>query len=172
MYTCQKCQTPTTFPRFNSPRSLFSSRRGRCGEYANLFGAYCRAVGFDTRYCLDLTDHVWVEVWSVRMGKWIHADSCEGLIDRPNMYEQVCSCLSIICLKFCHHRLADLEVVFSKPTCTHLNYCNKTPHKLGLGKEAKLRHWGNSRFRHRHYKTIHAKVPHGRLSNTSTRTLA
>ena len=89
VYTCQLCNTSTTFPRFNSPRALFKSRRGRCGEYANLFGTYLRAVGFDTRYCLDLTDHVWVEVWSVRQGKWLHADACEGLIDRPNMYEQV-----------------------------------------------------------------------------------
>eukprot|EP00804_Cyclotella_cryptica_P029072 CCRYP_005259-RA/>CCRYP_005259-RA protein AED:0.02 eAED:0.02 QI:1661/1/1/1/0.75/0.6/5/3045/1066 len=88
VYTCQQCNTETTFPRYNSPRALFSSRRGRCGEYANLFGAYCRAVGFDTRYCLDLTDHVWTEVWSVRQGRWLHVDSCEGLIDRPNMYEQ------------------------------------------------------------------------------------
>lgn len=89
VYTCQQCNTPATFPRYNSPRSIFSSRRGRCGEYANLFGTYCRALGYDTRYCLDLTDHVWVEVWSVRMGKWVHADSCEGVVDRPNMYEQV-----------------------------------------------------------------------------------
>ena len=29
-----------------------------------------------------------VEVWSVRQGRWLHADACEGLIDRPNMYEQ------------------------------------------------------------------------------------
>ena len=31
---------------------------------------------------------MWVEVWSVRQQRWLHADSCEGLIDRPNMYEQ------------------------------------------------------------------------------------
>ncbi|KAL7538660.1 hypothetical protein ACHAWF_006166 [Thalassiosira exigua] len=88
VYTCQLCEAETTFPRFNSPRALFKSRRGRCGEFANLFGTYCRALGFDTRYVLDLTDHVWVEVWSARQQRWIHADSCEGLIDRPNMYEQ------------------------------------------------------------------------------------
>ena len=88
MYTCKLCGTETTFPRYNSPRALFTSRRGRCGEFANLFGTYCRALGFDTRYILDFTDHVWVEVWSVRQQRWLHADSCEGLIDRPNMYEQ------------------------------------------------------------------------------------
>lgn len=88
VYNCKLCNTETTFPRFNSPRALFKSRRGRCGEFANLFGTYCRAIGFDTRYIHDFTDHVWVEVWSVRQQRWIHADSCEGLIDRPNMYEQ------------------------------------------------------------------------------------
>ena len=88
VYTCRLCGAETTFPRYNSPRMLNKSRLGRCGEFANLFGTYCRALGFDTRYILDLTDHVWVEVWSVRQQRWIHADSCEGVIDRPSMYEQ------------------------------------------------------------------------------------
>jgi thiol-disulfide isomerase/thioredoxin len=88
VYKCTLCNTETTFPRYNSPRALFQSKRGRCGEFANLFGTYCRALGFDTRYILDFTDHVWVEVWSVRQQRWLHADSCEGLIDRPSMYEQ------------------------------------------------------------------------------------
>mmetsp|Transcript_3126 Transcript_3126/g.4505 ORF Transcript_3126/g.4505 Transcript_3126/m.4505 type:complete len:1057 (-) Transcript_3126:831-4001(-) len=88
VYNCTLCNTETTFPRYNSPRALLKSKRGRCGEFANLFGTYCRALGFDTRYILDFTDHVWVEVWSVRQQRWLMADSCEGLIDRPNMYEQ------------------------------------------------------------------------------------
>jgi len=87
VYRCKLCGTETTFPRFNSPRALFKSRKGRCGEFANLFGTYCRALGFDTRYVHDFTDHVWVEVYSNRQQRWIHADSCEGLIDRPAMYE-------------------------------------------------------------------------------------
>jgi peptide-N4-(N-acetyl-beta-glucosaminyl)asparagine amidase len=88
LYNCKLCNTETTFPRYNSPRTLFHTRRGRCGEFANLFGVYCRALGFDTRYILDFTDHVWTEVYSNRQRRWIHADSCEGIIDRPNMYEQ------------------------------------------------------------------------------------
>ena len=88
VYRCKLCGANTTFPRFNSPRALFKSRKGRCGEFANLFGTYCRALGFDTRYVHDFTDHVWVEVYSNRQQRWIHSDSCEGLIDRPNMYEQ------------------------------------------------------------------------------------
>ena len=88
LYNCKLCNTETTFPRYNSPRTLFHTRRGRCGEFANLFGVYCRSLGFDTRYILDFTDHVWTEVYSNRQRRWIHADSCEGIIDRPNMYEQ------------------------------------------------------------------------------------
>ena len=57
-------------------------------RFANLFGFFCRAVGFETRYVLDFTDHVWTEVWSRRFGRWIMADSCEGKIDEPCMYEK------------------------------------------------------------------------------------
>jgi peptide-N4-(N-acetyl-beta-glucosaminyl)asparagine amidase len=55
---CQKCETASEFPRYNSVRRLLQSRKGRCGEYANLFGCLCRAVGLETRYILDFTDHV------------------------------------------------------------------------------------------------------------------
>jgi len=89
VYNCPTCdgRQTTTFPRYNSARKLFETRKGRCGEWANLFGLYCRAVGFETRYISDFTDHVWVEVWSDRRGKYIHADACEGKIDEPSMYE-------------------------------------------------------------------------------------
>lgn len=85
VYFCSSCQDTTTFPRYNSVRKLLESRKGRCGEYANLFGLYCRAAGFETRYCSDWTDHVWVEC--LVDGEWIMADACEGLIDKNSMYE-------------------------------------------------------------------------------------
>lgn len=37
---------------------------------------------------MDFTDHVWVEVYGGEERGWIMADSCEGLIDVPQMYEQ------------------------------------------------------------------------------------
>jgi peptide-N4-(N-acetyl-beta-glucosaminyl)asparagine amidase len=86
VYYCPTCEeATTTFPRYNSVRKLFKTRQGRCGEFANLFGLYCRAVGFDVRYCADFTDHVWVEC--LVDGVWIMADACEGLIDKNAMYE-------------------------------------------------------------------------------------
>jgi len=89
VYWCPTCNAETTlFPRYNLPRKLLETKKGRCGEYANLFGLYCRATGFDTRYILDFTDHVWTEVYSNRLGKWIMCDGCEGVIDEPAMYEK------------------------------------------------------------------------------------
>ncbi len=88
VYWCRNCNAETTlFPRYNLPRKLLETKKGRCGEYANLFGLFCRAAGFDTRYVLDFTDHVWTEVYSQRLGRWIMCDGCEGVIDEPSMYE-------------------------------------------------------------------------------------
>jgi peptide-N4-(N-acetyl-beta-glucosaminyl)asparagine amidase len=44
-------------------------------------------MGFDARYVLDWTDHVWTEVYSDYLGKWVHCDSCEQKFDAPLMYE-------------------------------------------------------------------------------------
>jgi len=88
LYGCGNCGADVRFPRFNDVKALMKSRRGRCGEFANLYGFFCTAVGFETRYVYDFTDHVWTEVWSNRLGRWIMADSCEGKIDEPSMYEK------------------------------------------------------------------------------------
>ena len=125
VYQCTKCHTELTFPRYNNVATLYhiSSQQlddettalpkqrtpGRCGEYANLFGLYCRALGLETRYILDYTDHVWIEVLlpviqepvenTVEFGvvnteicshsetQWCMLDSCEGVMDEYSMYE-------------------------------------------------------------------------------------
>lgn len=86
VYYCPKCDAnTTTFPRYNRAAKLLETRKGRCGEYANLFGLFCRAAGFETRLVLDWSDHLWTEV---RLGdSWVMADGCEGVIDKPSMYE-------------------------------------------------------------------------------------
>jgi peptide-N4-(N-acetyl-beta-glucosaminyl)asparagine amidase len=84
-YTCELCSRKTLFPRYNSVRKLLETRKGRCGEFANLFGLYCRAAGFETRYVMDWTDHVWIEVLVEE--QWVMADSCEGIMNKPSMYE-------------------------------------------------------------------------------------
>ena len=44
-------------------------------------------AGLDTRYILDVTDHVWAEYYSVAMQRWVHLDPCEAAYDTPHLYE-------------------------------------------------------------------------------------
>ena len=89
-YKCKACSTEFRFPRFNDVRTLLSpdGRRGRCGEFANAFTCILRCVGFEARYVLDLTDHVWCEYWSERMDRWVHVDPCEAKVDGAGIYEK------------------------------------------------------------------------------------
>jgi len=60
-YQCTRCMISIRFPRYNNPLKLIESRTGRCGEWANCFTAMCRALGHDSRFVMDWTDHVWTE---------------------------------------------------------------------------------------------------------------
>ena len=49
------------------------------------------SLGYNVRYVLDFTDHVWVEVrlpTASKDGRWVHADPSEGVLDNPLMYEK------------------------------------------------------------------------------------
>lgn len=87
LHGCAKCQTAERFPRYNLPEKLLETRRGRCGEWANCFTLFARTLGYDARYVLDWTDHVWTEVYSVTQKRWLHCDPCEALCDAPLVYE-------------------------------------------------------------------------------------
>lgn len=84
---CKSCGTVGRFPRYNSPAKLLETRRGRCGEWANCFTLCVAAMGYDVRYVLDFTDHVWVEAYVEKLGKYVHLDCCENAFDSPQMYE-------------------------------------------------------------------------------------
>ncbi|KAG0051132.1 peptide-N4-(N-acetyl-beta- glucosaminyl)asparagine amidase [Gryganskiella cystojenkinii] len=79
-YRCaQSCPDITRFPRYGGmSKILFETRRGRCGEWAN--------VCYSARFVHDTTDHVWTEVWSEHKKRWIHCDSCEAAYDQPLLY--------------------------------------------------------------------------------------
>ncbi|KZC08058.1 Peptide-N(4)-(N-acetyl-beta-glucosaminyl)asparagine amidase [Dufourea novaeangliae] len=88
IHKCTNCKALVKFPRYFDPEPLLTLRRGRCGEWANVFTLLCRSLGYDSRFVCDQTDHVWTEVWSIHEKRWIHLDPCEDVIDRPLMYEK------------------------------------------------------------------------------------
>jgi hypothetical protein len=45
----------------------------------------CSAATGAGRYVLDFTDHVWAEVYSEHLGRWVHCDPCENAFDSPMM---------------------------------------------------------------------------------------
>lgn len=88
MYECNNCCTITEFKRYGICEQLLTARQGRCGEWANCFTLFCRALGWEARLAVDKTDHVWTEVWSVHQKRWIHCDPCETALDKPLLYEK------------------------------------------------------------------------------------
>uniref|UniRef100_A0A1I8EU02 Peptide-N(4)-(N-acetyl-beta-glucosaminyl)asparagine amidase n=1 Tax=Wuchereria bancrofti TaxID=6293 RepID=A0A1I8EU02_WUCBA len=88
VYKCRKCDTNIRFPRYNNPVKLLETRCGRCGEWANCFALCSRALGFETRWVYDVTDHVWCEIWMEDLDRWVHCDPCENIIDTPLLYEK------------------------------------------------------------------------------------
>lgn len=88
IYKCVNCNLNTEFKRYGICEQLLSIRKGRCGEWANCFTLFCRALGWEARLVVDKTDHVWTEVWSMQQKRWIHCDPCETALDKPLLYEK------------------------------------------------------------------------------------
>lgn len=86
------------YARLHGPLALFGTRKrrswvmGQCEEFSRAGFALFASLGYEARYVLDFTDHVWIEVKLPREGKaepeWVHADPSEGVLDQPLMYEK------------------------------------------------------------------------------------
>jgi len=74
--------------RHNDPMEILAYGKGRCGEFSILFTSLCLAHGYRARLILDMSDHVWTEVWDNKRKRWIHVDPSENRIDDPPMYER------------------------------------------------------------------------------------
>ena len=74
--------------RHNDPLEIIAYGKGRCGELSILFTALCLAHDYRARLILDMSDHVWTEVWDTKRKRWVHVDPSEKRIDDPLMYER------------------------------------------------------------------------------------
>jgi hypothetical protein len=74
--------------RHSEPLEIVAYGKGKCGEFSILFTALCLAHNYHARLILDMSDHVWTEVWNEKQKRWIHVDPSEKKIDDPKMYER------------------------------------------------------------------------------------
>ncbi len=74
--------------RHNAPMEILAYGKGKCGEFGILFTALCLAHNYRARLILDMSDHVWTEIWNKKERRWVHVDPSEKRIDDPEMYER------------------------------------------------------------------------------------
>lgn len=75
VYHCSSCGETSRFARYAAVSKVLETRRGRCGEYSVLMLRLLEALGYECRWVVDWSDHVWLEAWIG--GRWVHVDPCE-----------------------------------------------------------------------------------------------
>lgn len=108
-YKCNSCGTVTRFPRYNDPVKLLEYRKGRCGEWCNVFTLILKSFGLEARYVLNREDHVWCEYYSQYLKRWVHVDSCEQSFDQPYIYSKNWNKKMSYCIAFSRDTMVDVS---------------------------------------------------------------
>lgn len=97
--------------RNTNPVEILDYGKGRCGEFAILYAALCRAHGFDCRLVVNIFgDHAWTQIKID--DRWIHFDPSLDINDSrvtdSKIYERDWNSAPILALAFDQSRIEDV----------------------------------------------------------------
>lgn len=110
--------------RHTNPIEILDYGRGRCGEFAILYTALCRANGYDSRLVVNIFgDHAWTQI---RINNtWIHFDASLDVNDsrvmQPEIYERDWNNAPILALAFGQSGIEDVTSQYRSGLLNNIN---------------------------------------------------